>query len=45
MLGGAFSDAEPWRQIAEQLGLTNAPPDAILGAFDSPPPKQLAPAH
>ena len=35
MLGGAFSDAEPWRQIAEQLGLTNAPPDAILGAFDS----------
>lgn len=24
MPGGAFSDAEPWRQIAEQLELTNA---------------------
>lgn len=35
MLGGAFSDAEPWRQIAEQLGLTNTSPDAILGALDS----------
>ncbi|WP_124014618.1 ATP-binding protein [Pseudomonas aeruginosa] len=35
MLGGAFSDAEPWRQIAEQLGLAHAPPDVILGALDS----------
>lgn len=34
-LGGAFSDADPWRQIAEQLGLTNTPPDAILGALDA----------
>ncbi|WP_302141539.1 hypothetical protein [Halomonas alkalicola] len=34
-LGGEFSDAEPWRQIAEQLGLTNTPPDAILGALDA----------
>ncbi|NMF98208.1 hypothetical protein GPA27_12515 [Aromatoleum toluolicum] len=34
-LGGAFSDGEPWRQIAEQLGLTNTPPDAILGALDA----------
>lgn len=34
-LGGAFSDAEPWQQIAEQLGLTNTPPDAILGALDA----------
>lgn len=34
-LGGAFSDAEPWRQLAEQLGLTNTPPDAILGALDA----------
>jgi hypothetical protein len=35
MIGGAFSDAEPWRQIAEQLGLGNTSPDAILGALDS----------
>lgn len=35
MLGGAFSDAEPWRQIAEQLGLTHESPDAVLGALDS----------
>lgn len=34
-LGGAFSDADPWRQIAEQLGLTNTQPDAILGALDA----------
>jgi hypothetical protein len=34
-LGSAFSDAEPWHQIAEQLGLTQAPPEAILGALDS----------
>ncbi|QPL46915.1 ATP-binding protein [Halomonas sp. A40-4] len=34
-LGGEFSDAEPWRQIAEQSGLTNTPPDAILGALDA----------
>lgn len=35
MLGGTFSDADPWRQIAEQLGLTSTPPDAILGALDA----------
>lgn len=34
-LGGTFSDAEPWRQIAEQLGLTNTQRDAILGALDA----------
>jgi len=34
-LGGAFSDADPWRQIADQLGLTTTPPDAILGALDA----------
>ncbi|WP_386082403.1 hypothetical protein ACFIOZ_03970 [Vreelandella sp. F11] len=34
-LGGAFSDADPWRQIAEQFGLTNTPPDTILGALDA----------
>lgn len=35
MLGSAFTDAEPWRQVAEQLGLTSLSPDAILGALDS----------
>lgn len=35
MVGGAFSDADPWCQIAEQLGLTGTPPDAILGALDA----------
>ncbi|MBB3799406.1 hypothetical protein FHY17_003694 [Xanthomonas arboricola] len=35
MLGGTFADAEPWRQIAEQLGLPNVPRDAILGALDA----------
>jgi len=34
-LGGTFSDADPWRQIADQMGLTNIPPDAILGALDA----------
>ncbi len=34
-LGGAFSDADPWRQMGEQLGLTHTPPDALLGALDA----------
>ncbi|MGR7996943.1 hypothetical protein [Xanthobacter sp. ZOL 2024] len=34
-LGGAFGDAEPWRQVADQLGLTGTTPDAILGALDA----------
>lgn len=34
-LGSAFSDGDPWRQIAEQLGLTKTEPDAILGALDA----------
>lgn len=35
MLGGAFSDADPWRQVAEQLGLAGTSPDALLGALDA----------
>lgn len=34
-LGSAFYDADPWRQIAEQLGLGSTSPDAILGALDA----------
>ncbi|MGB5811223.1 MAG: ATP-binding protein, partial [Polyangiales bacterium] len=34
-LGGAFCDADPWRQIADQLGLVGMSPDAILGALDA----------
>ncbi|WP_395681815.1 hypothetical protein [Dokdonella sp.] len=34
-LGSAFSDSEPWHQIAEQLGLAQTPPEAILSALDS----------
>ena len=34
-LGSSFSDADPWRQITEQLGLTNITPDAVLGALDA----------
>lgn len=34
-LGGAFGDGDPWRQMADQLGLTGTSPDAILGALDA----------
>src|SRR5690606_19184988 len=34
-LGGMFFDAEPWQQIAEQLGLAGTPREAILGALDA----------
>ena len=34
-LGGAFCDADPWQQIADQLGLVGISPDAILGALDA----------
>lgn len=34
-LGGMFSDSEPWRQIADQLGLPNMARDEILGALDA----------
>lgn len=35
VLGGWFSDSDPWAQIADQLGLTTIPPDEILGALDA----------
>jgi hypothetical protein len=35
LLGASFVDGEPWRQIGDQLGLTNATPDTILGALDA----------
>lgn len=35
VLGGSFFEAEPWRQVADQLGLVNAAPDDILGALDA----------
>ncbi|WP_449472566.1 hypothetical protein [Sphingobium chungangianum] len=35
VLGGGFVEGEPWRQVADQLGLTNATPDVILGALDA----------
>ena len=35
MLGGAFGDAEPWCQVADQLGLAGTSPDAVLGALDA----------
>ena len=35
ILGGSFVEGEPWRQIADQLGLTNATPDELLGAMDA----------
>jgi len=35
VLGGAFSDAEPWRQVGDQLGLSNTSPDQFLGALDA----------
>lgn len=35
VLGGSFVNGDPWRQIADQLGLTNVTPDAILGALDA----------
>ncbi|MER2216841.1 NACHT domain-containing protein [Methylobacterium brachiatum] len=34
-LGAAFGDADPWRQMVDQLGLIGVPPDAILGALDA----------
>ncbi|MBK1630830.1 hypothetical protein CKO31_08750, partial [Thiohalocapsa halophila] len=34
-LGGAFVDDDPWRQVAEQLGLFGVSSDAILGALDA----------
>ncbi|MCY1644023.1 hypothetical protein [Methylorubrum sp. SL192] len=34
-LGAAFGDADPWRQMSDQLGLIGMPPDAILGALDA----------
>ena len=35
VLGGSFIDGDPWRQVADQLGLTNKTPDEILGALDA----------
>ncbi|NVD45328.1 ATP-binding protein [Qipengyuania atrilutea] len=35
VLGGSFSDAEPWRQIADLIGLTTTTPAEILGALDA----------
>ena len=35
VLGGSFVDGEPWRQVADQLGLTNTTPDELLGALDA----------
>lgn len=35
VLGGSFVEGEPWRQVADQLGLTNATPDDILGTLDA----------
>lgn len=35
VLGGSFGDGEPWRQVADQLGLTNTTPDELLGALNA----------
>jgi hypothetical protein len=35
VLGGSFVEGEPWRQVADQLGLPNATPDDILGTLDA----------
>lgn len=35
VLGGSFVDGEIWRQVGDQLGLTNATPDELLGALDA----------
>ena len=35
VLGGSFVDGEPWRQVADQLGLTNTAPDVLLGTLDA----------
>ena len=35
VLGGSFVDGEPWRQVADQLGLTNTTPDELLGTLDA----------
>ena len=35
ILGSAFSDAEPWSQILDQLGLRSLDRDTFLGALDA----------
>lgn len=35
VLGGSFVDGEIWRQVGDQLGLTNVSPDELLGALDA----------
>jgi hypothetical protein len=35
ILGGMFSDAEPWTQILSHLGLAGTAPDDFLGALDA----------
>lgn len=35
VLGGSFVDGEIWRQVCDQLGLTNVSPDELLGALDA----------
>jgi len=35
LLGGSFSDADPWSQVADLLGLTTTTPGEILGALDA----------
>ncbi|MAA73887.1 MAG: hypothetical protein CMN28_04180, partial [Salinisphaeraceae bacterium] len=35
VLGGSFAEGEPWRQTADQLGLSNTTPDELLGALDA----------
>ncbi|GBQ20044.1 hypothetical protein AA12717_0447 [Gluconacetobacter sacchari DSM 12717] len=35
VLGGSFVDGEIWRQVGDQLGLTNVTPDDLLGALDA----------
>lgn len=35
VLGGSFVDGEIWRQVGDQLGLTNVSPDQLLGALDA----------
>lgn len=35
LLGGMFSDAEPWTQILSHLGLAGTTPDDFLGALDA----------
>lgn len=35
ILGGMFSDSEPWTQILSHLGLAGTTPDEFLGALDA----------